>query len=223
VWDEQAADFDQERTTALPPSLRGRFSEEPRFIDFSWARTEQHISLRHTLFRDRVADLAAPLHHRRKDDLVGEEIRQYRRTLLLARSTVVLLTVLSLLAGGFAVRATNAANQERRQRERAEAQLRLATARQLVAQADAARDDDPRAALLLGIAAQRIHGDGETYASLVDTLTGSHYAATLTGHTASVYEVAFAPDGRTLATSGLNETVLWDLSSPAGPRPSTGR
>ena len=66
VWDDRAGDFDWEHTTALPPSLRGRFSEEPRYIDFSWARTEQHISLRHTLFRDRVADLAAPLHHRPK-------------------------------------------------------------------------------------------------------------------------------------------------------------
>ena len=38
--------------------------------------------------------------------------------------------------------------------------------------------------------------------------------ATLKGHTSSVYSVAFAPDGKTLATGSRDGTVkLWDITT----------
>jgi eukaryotic-like serine/threonine-protein kinase len=44
--------------------------------------------------------------------------------------------------------------------------------------------------------------------------------APLTGHTGTGWGVAFAPDGRTLATASADQTVrLWDLSNRDQPRP----
>src|SRR4051812_30447831 len=64
AWDDEAGDFDWSRTTALPPSLRGVFAEDPRHVDLRWARVENDVSLHNPHFRAAVADIAAPLHHR---------------------------------------------------------------------------------------------------------------------------------------------------------------
>ena len=85
---------------------------------------------------------------------------------------------------------------------------------------------DPRTALQLGIAAQRIHPGGETHASLINTLTNTFYAHSLGAHRPGVLG-GVLPDGRTLATGSDDTTVrMRDLAdrtrpSPLGP-PLTG-
>jgi WD40 repeat protein len=103
AWDDAAHDFDWTRTTAMPPSARGKFEEEPRWIDLRWARTSTDLSLRNGRFREAIADLAAPLHGRPKDELIGEDVRQHRRTMLIAVTAGVFLAALSVAASAGAL------------------------------------------------------------------------------------------------------------------------
>ncbi|MFF5289212.1 TIR domain-containing protein [Paractinoplanes globisporus] len=97
TWDGELGDFTAE-STAVPPTLRGVFSEEPFFLDLRWARGSEQLSLHHARFRDAIAQLAAPMHGVSKDELEGEDVRQHRRVKRLRSGAVATLVVLALLA-----------------------------------------------------------------------------------------------------------------------------
>lgn len=123
VWDEAANDFDWSRSTAVSPALAGVFLEEPRHLDLRWAGDEDHLDLRHSDFRDAVAQLAAPMHGMAKDELEGEDVRLHRRARRLARAAVLLLLLLfltSAVAGIFALRNASDARDSQRAAERSE-------------------------------------------------------------------------------------------------------
>jgi WD40 repeat protein len=102
-WHDGEKDFDWSRTTALPADLRSYFSAEPLWCDFRPACERGAFSLTDEVFQDGVATLAATLHDRPKRELIGEDLRQHRRALRLARSAIALL---SLLFVGVMVAAT---------------------------------------------------------------------------------------------------------------------
>ncbi len=93
-WDPATGDFTAE-SSAVPVALRGVLSDEPRYLDLRWARTEADLGLRNSrCFRSAVADLAAPMHGVAKDELEGEKIRKYRRARRVARAGVCTVVVL---------------------------------------------------------------------------------------------------------------------------------
>jgi len=103
VWDSIGSDFDWLQTNALPMSLKGRFSEEPRWVDFRTPTPTDPSSFK---FRSGVLDIAATLRALPKDDLDGEDVRQHRRNRAAAAAAVILslsLAAISTVEGQRAV------------------------------------------------------------------------------------------------------------------------
>jgi hypothetical protein len=120
VWEPNVADFDPTRTTSLPRPLYGKFSNEPLWVDFRWAKSAENLTLRHVQFRNAILDLAAPLHGKPKDELDGEDVRHYRRLRRTANSAAVILALLTVISVLFAYRANQSAKLAREQSEIAE-------------------------------------------------------------------------------------------------------
>lgn len=131
IWDKGAKDFDWERTTALPPSLRGVFGSVPHYVDFTWVEREGQISLRDPRFHDACARFAARIHGIPLDELVGRDKQEHRRTWVAIWTAVSLLALLVVVATTFGVVAE-------RQRIQAEAQ-KLAAQSELLRRAEPGR------------------------------------------------------------------------------------
>jgi WD40 repeat protein len=144
VWDASTNDFDWSQTSALPETLKKTFTQEPFYIDLSWAKKKEHLSMRQPEFREAIARLAATLHDKPLDEITGEDIRQHRKTIRLVCGVAVVLLALTILSIRFAVVAEN-----RRQ---------VALARQLAGQARFARSqrtDLLQVSMLLGVESMR--------------------------------------------------------------------
>ena len=88
---------------AAPPALRRAFSDEPRWVDLRFARTDEQLDLRNASFRAAVADIASAIRDVPKDELESEEVRQHRRTIRTAWAGGIALLALTVLAGATAV------------------------------------------------------------------------------------------------------------------------
>ncbi len=110
AWDTISNDFDWSRTNALPPALRGTFSEEPLWVDLRFAKKEEHLSLNNPAFREIIADLSSVLRGIPKDQLIGEDVRQHRKAVVFRRSVITGLAALTIIAGVAAVLAVKERN-----------------------------------------------------------------------------------------------------------------
>lgn len=213
AWDDAAADFDWTRTDSLPRVLEGAFEHEPRFVDLRWARAAVDVSLRNPRFREAVADLAAPLHARPKDELIGEDVRQHRRALRLARSAAAGLLALAAAAAVFAFLAAGQRDRARAERREAVAQARLAHSRELAARAELELSLDPARSLRLALQAIDLTRSKQALDALRAALLRSHARFVLPVGS-EVDDAQFSRDGRFLLTSSADEAEVhvWSLT-----------
>jgi hypothetical protein len=89
VWDAQLGDFDWRATRALPTILKGAFKSEPLFVDLRGLQANE-VVLADPRFPTSVASFAAAITGQSLSDIVGEDVRQHRRTRRLALGMVLL-------------------------------------------------------------------------------------------------------------------------------------
>ena len=197
LWDAAAGDFDWKLSTVLPDCLHAAFDEEPRYIDLRWARNADDLSLSHPRFREAVADFAALLHGKPKDEIASEEVREHRRTMRIARAAMmalVTLTVLAVVASVIAVAQRNTALER----------LRLSEARELAQRAGIyMQKDQPDKAALLAIEAYRLAPVYEARDSMLKVMETARPADFLD----PITHIAFSPKGQILAFSNTNGIV----------------
>jgi WD40 repeat protein len=208
VWDDEGNTFDEGRSTALPPALSGAFQDEPRYVDLRFARGLEPLSTRNPQFREAMADIAAAIHERPKEELIGEDVRQYRRTRRIAWAAG-----LSLFA--LAVAATVAAIVALRERNRAEEQLQLAKSRGLAAEATTALSQQLPQSLLLSLEALELSDTAEAKSALFNGLLERPEIVRFMQPDAGMpAHVAFSPDGSTLAVGTTAGSIeRWDAGT----------
>ena len=227
-WEHERATF-SETSNAVPESLRRRFTDEPRHLDLRWAQSESDLNLRTARFRDAIAELAAPMHNIAKDELEGEDLKQHRRTIRLARgatSVLILLVVVSLVLGVVALQQRSTARHQTQiaRREAADARYQAelarraadaASAQKLAAQAiNAVHDGRNDLGLLLAIEANRLDPNAATRASLLSSVVDQPALLRELHGLDDVGSVAFSPDGRVVtASSSTGDIMLWDVQT----------
>lgn len=225
VWDPVTGDFDPDRSSAVPPGLQGAFVDEPRHLDLRWAHNDgarDKLHLRDPDFRSAIAELAAPLHGRPKDELEGRDLREHRKARRLRLLATTALAVLALALGATTVAAVRSASEARRQErvatteaERADQQARQATARSLAARSELMSTQNPMLGMVLAVEARTrtaVPAVEATRALVVarQAAAGAYLQQNgppFDAHEQALTDVTFSADGETVVSTSWDGTM----------------
>ena len=158
-------------------------------------------------FGERVADLASALRGVARDTLIGDNVRQHRRALRLARAAVTVLSVLLVLSIVASILAVG-------QRNEAREQARISQARQLAATARSITGTEIGTARLLAVQAYRLVPELQTEGALLSTLTASPQLVREFDAGSRVWNTAGTADGRlVVAANNAGEIASWDVAT----------
>ena len=202
AWDNEKRDW--VAGAPVPPALRGAYTDEPLWVDLSEVRLAGH---RPQLPADLLAAVVAPLRGVPKDTIIGEHLREHRRTMRLARGAVAVLATLLVLA----IVATFVAVG---QRDTARTQARLATSRELAALATADLATHVDLAQLLAVAAHRTDRNPQTDAALAQAVATSPHLVRYLQAPSQVTALATSADGNVAVAGTADGQLIWfDLTT----------
>jgi len=152
-------------------------------------------------------------------DFLAASIRARRRAARLRTGTVAGVTVLALVASVAAVVAYQQRGEARHQQREALSQRDSAVYNQVIAEADRLRTVDASLSAQLDLVAHRMRPGEDTYTRVV-AAANTALSTPVIGHAGAVESVVFSPDGRTLASGSVDQTIrLWNVSDPTRPAP----
>jgi WD40 repeat protein len=212
VWREDLSDFDFMNTPSIPNCLEGKYPNEPKWVDMRWARDAESLSLRHSRFRHGILDLAAPVHRKTKEELDGEDVRQFKKGRRIRRGFVSAIIVSLILAITFAFVAFQQRNTAIAERNIANEQRKQAIVGRLAAESRSHIDKSIDLSLLLSIQAIKLDATPEAKSSLLSSLlVAEPLGKIMHGNTSEVLSVSYSSDGRLLSSASSNsEIFLWD-------------
>src|ERR1700722_14257618 len=186
AWEKEKQDWTAD--APVPSALRGAFTSEPFWIDLSNIQLD---SRKPQIPADLIANVAAPIRDVPKDTLVGQHLREHRRTMRLAGSAVTVLAVLTVLSIVASLLAIG-------QRDNAIGQRNQVIYNNILTEA-----------LQLNLTAYRMHQNQTVRSRLLST-ENALLANPLQGSAATVGTLAFSPDGQIMATGSYDGLIrLW--------------
>ncbi|WP_423489112.1 toll/interleukin-1 receptor domain-containing protein [Mycobacteroides sp. PCS013] len=217
IWDDTHGAFNPQNSTAAPPALAtpDALGTEPIYIDVS---QDNPWDIQNPVFRDKLTDIAAPIHGKPKYELASEDLREQQRFRRFRRLAITGLAVLLVTAIAAASVAFIQRREAIQQRNEAIHQRNSGIARGLVADAEAifkrvrggtydqALQELTVAALLGPVAAR-----GGMLTGLQNTAILQKIIRTSRG----IVAPKVTPDGKRLVTGSKEEPVIriWDAAT----------
>ena len=203
AWDAQLGDWAAD--APVPPALRGALADEPLWASLLHLPHEGTRRLPDEV----IADIAAPIRNKPKDELVGDNLREHRRSMRLARgavSALALLTAAAVVAACLAIVAAKNANHQRN----------LAASGELSVESEKFDTTNPTTASQLAAAAWRIAPTVQARESLLQVYAQPERAIFTTSGPLMAdgpQTVAFSPNGKILATATSLQVRLWNIAT----------
>ncbi|MBV1855891.1 toll/interleukin-1 receptor domain-containing protein [Catellatospora tritici] len=219
VWNDRTRDFDWSQTNALPHLLRGYFTEEPNWVDLTGLPTDGSVPADRAgqqIYTKAIGTLAAPIRGIPVDELVGEDIRQHRRTVRLAWTVAVFLLVLAVAASVLGLVARDQATVAAAAQVRAEQEAAVSLSRYLASQAEADAGSAAQLSMLLSVAAWKAAPSAEAEATLLAQAGRWRDLKTIMVDPGggSVLRMTASPGGDTMAAvMDDGRVVLWDRAA----------